>query len=95
MVAFHKKLNIHVTAYSPLGASGFAGKRDIVKNLSLFSEPVLQTIAEKNGKSVAQVVLNWHVMHRGHIVIPKTTKPERLTENFRVFDFKLSDEEYE
>jgi diketogulonate reductase-like aldo/keto reductase len=51
-------------------------------------------LAEKYGKSPAQVVLNWHVQHRGHVVIPKTTKVERLSENLLSYNFKLSEEEY-
>jgi 2,5-diketo-D-gluconate reductase A len=39
-------------------------------------------------------VLSWHIQHRGHIVIPKTTKKERLGENFQSYSFKLSDEDY-
>ena len=52
------------------------------------------SLAEKYGKSPAQIVLNWHVQHRGHVVIPKTTKVERLSENLLSYNFKLSEEEY-
>ena len=38
--------------------------------------------------------MNWH-LHRGHIIIPKTTNEERLTENLSVYDFNLTQEEYE
>jgi diketogulonate reductase-like aldo/keto reductase len=66
-----------------------------VKDLNLFTEPSIVDAATKYGKSPAQIVLNWHVKHRGHIVIPKTTKLERLTENLKCFDFTLTPEEYQ
>lgn len=50
-------------------------------------------MAKKYEKSPAQIILNWH-LSRGIIIIPKTTKTSRLAENFNVFDFKLTDEEY-
>ena len=89
-----KKLGVHVTAYSPIGASGFEYKSAALKSLNLFTEPQIVLLAEKYGKSPAQIVLNWHVQHRGHVVIPKTTKVERLSENLLSYNFKLSEEEY-
>ena len=94
LVNFHAKLGIAVTAYSPLGASGFGGKGEALRALNLFSEPVLKEIADKHGKTPAQIVLNWH-LQRGHVLIPKTTKLERLAENFQVYDFTLTPEEVE
>ena len=94
-VAFNKKLGVAVTGYSPLGASGFAHKAAGLKELNLHKEELLVAIGAKYGKSPAQVALNWHVKHRGHIVIPKTAKVERLSENLRVYDFELTKEEYE
>jgi aldehyde reductase len=66
-----------------------------VKALNLFEEPVIKQLATKYGKTAGQIVLNWHVKHRNHIIIPKTTKVERLSENFQVYDFSLTSEEYE
>jgi 2,5-diketo-D-gluconate reductase A len=56
-------------------------RSDDLKKLSLFEEPVITSLATKYGKKTGQIILNWH-LHRGHIIIPKTTKVERLGENF-------------
>lgn len=58
----------------------------------LFTDPVLEKIAAKYGKTTAQVMLRWHIQ-RGIAVIPKSTHIERMKENFDVFGFTLSDEE--
>jgi 2,5-diketo-D-gluconate reductase A len=55
---------------------------------ALFSHPVLTGIAARHGRSVAQIVLRW-LMQRGVVAIPKSVRPERIAENFRVFDFEL------
>lgn len=60
----------------------------------LFENPVLAEIGKRHGKSVAQVVLRW-LIQRGVVVIPKSVRPERIQENFNVFDFELSAEEME
>ncbi|AQU70114.1 aldo/keto reductase [Streptomyces niveus] len=66
---------------------GFAeGKND------LFSNPVLSGIGEKHGKSVAQVVLRW-LTQRGVVAIPKSVRPDRMAENFGIFDFELTDDQ--
>lgn len=76
------KYNIQIEAWAPFGE----GRGE------LFSNPVLAKIGEKYGKSVAQVILRWHIQ-RGVVVIPKTTHIERMKENFNVFDFTLSQED--
>lgn len=58
----------------------------------LFTDPVLEKIAAKYGKTTAQVMLRWHIQ-RGIAVIPKSTHIERMRENFDVFGFTLSDED--
>ena len=58
----------------------------------MFRLPELRAIGETYGKTAAQVILRWH-LQRGVVVIPKSTHIERMEENFRVFDFKLSSED--
>ncbi len=74
---FHSKHNIATEAWSPLGQ----GK--------ILEDATLKAIAEKHGKSVAQVILRWHI-ETGNIVIPKSVTPARIKENFDVFDFRLN-----
>ncbi|MEW2444540.1 aldo/keto reductase [Micromonospora marina] len=54
----------------------------------LLTDPVVARIAVKHGRSAAQVVLRWHVQ-QGHVVIPKSTRPERIRENIDVYGFAL------
>lgn len=93
VLKFHNTFGISITAYAPIGSSHWNLRKEEYKGLELLKEPLLVGLAEKYGKSPAQIVLNWH-LHRGIIVIPKTTKVERLAENLNVFDFKLEEEEY-
>jgi len=58
----------------------------------IFQNPLLRSIAEKHGKSIAQVVVRW-LVQREIVAIPKSVRKERMAENLAVFDFKLSDEE--
>ncbi|MFI5555325.1 aldo/keto reductase [Streptomyces sp. NPDC051738] len=59
---------------------------------NLFTNPVLSEIGEKHGKSVAQVVLRW-LTQRGVVAIPKSVRPDRMAENFDIFDFELTDDQ--
>jgi len=88
LVKFCFKYDIMVTAYSPLcrGTNNF--EKDIQK------EPLLIELAQKYGKTVAQVVLNWH-LSRGYVIIPKTSTPSRLQENFESDSFEMSKEDLE
>ncbi|MDO7846444.1 aldo/keto reductase [Hymenobacter sp. M29] len=61
---------------------------------NLFHNELLQGIAGKYQKSVAQVVLRW-LTQRGVVAIPKSVRPERMAENFNIFDFELSPEDIE
>jgi len=73
-------------AWSPIGGiTSYRGGG----SKSTFDEPVILEIANQFGKSAAQVMLRWQLQH-GRSAIPKSTKPERIAENFDVFDFELS-----
>jgi 2,5-diketo-D-gluconate reductase A len=74
---FHSKHDIATEAWSPLGQG------------TILENPTLRSIAEKHGKSVAQVILRWHI-ETGNIVIPKSVTPARIKENFDIFNFSLN-----
>jgi len=77
---FHREHEILTEAWSPLGKG------------TVLDDARISEIAAAHGRTPAQVVLRWHVQ-LGNVVIPKSATPERIEENFRVFDFELSDEE--
>jgi 2,5-diketo-D-gluconate reductase A len=78
----HADLGIVTEAWSPL-AQG-----------EVLDDPELTEIASGHGKSTGQVVLRWHIQ-LGNVVFPKSVTPERIEENFDIFDFHLSDDEME
>ncbi|MBT2716142.1 aldo/keto reductase [Bacillus sp. ISL-57] len=78
--AFCKEQGIQLEAWSPLMQG------------ELLDNDVLQAIATKHGKSVAQVILRWDLQN-GIVTIPKSTKEHRIVENSTVFDFELTAEE--
>jgi 2,5-diketo-D-gluconate reductase A len=55
---------------------------------AVLDDPVITEIAERLDRTPAQVVLRWHIQH-GYIVFPKSVTPERIRENFALFDFEL------
>ena len=55
---------------------------------AVLDDPVITEIAERLGRTPAQVVMRWHI-ERGNIVFPKSITPARIKENFQVFDFEL------
>lgn len=61
---------------------------------AVLDDPVVEKVAERVGRTPAQVVLRWHVQ-RGDIVFPKSTTPSRIKENFELFDFELGDADIE
>ena len=81
--ALLKEHNIALQAWYPLGGRG---------NDSIMSEPLIQVLAEKHGKSPAQVLVRWHIQH-GHIVIPGSKTPSHIAHNIELFDFALTGEE--
>ena len=58
----------------------------------LFNEDIIKKLSEKYKKTAAQIILRWHIQS-GFITIPKSCNPERIKENFEVFDFELSEDE--
>lgn len=81
-IAFHQELGVVQQAWAPLAEGKF----------EIFSNPILTQIAQKHGKSVAQVVLRW-LNQRGVAIIPKSVKVERMIENRAIFDFALDNED--
>jgi diketogulonate reductase-like aldo/keto reductase len=77
---------IRTQAWSPIG--GITFYRD-GSHGSTLEDPVIGKIATTHGKTPAQVMLRWH-LQEGRSVIPKSTKPHRIAENFDVFDFDLT-----
>ncbi|PGY16006.1 aldo/keto reductase [Bacillus sp. AFS031507] len=80
LLAFCKNEGIQLEAWSPL------------KQGKLLNEPVLEDLAHKYNKSVAQVILRWDLQH-GVVTIPKSIKEHRIIENADIFDFELSTED--
>ena len=59
---------------------------------AVLEDPTITRIAERVGRSAAQVTLRWHVQ-RGDVIFPKSTTPSRIAENFALFDFELTDDD--
>ena len=76
--AYHREHGIATEAWSPIGQGG-----------DLLRDERLVGLAEKYGKSPAQLVLRWHI-ELGNIVFPKSVTPARIRENIEVFDFELA-----
>jgi len=76
----HAGLGVVTESWSPLGQG------------NVLADPVIGEIAQRHGKSPAQVIIRWH-LDLGLVVIPKSVTPSRIVENFEVFDFTLSEED--
>lgn len=75
--------DIMLTAYSPLAQGKVIENKD------------LQEIADKYGKSPAQVSLRWLIEQENVVAIPKASSKDHLKANFNIFDFELTDDEFE
>ncbi|MCW2812356.1 MAG: 2,5-didehydrogluconate reductase [Friedmanniella sp.] len=78
--AYGQQHGILTEAWSPIAQGG------------VLEDPTITTIANRVGKSPAQVTLRWHVQ-RGDIIFPKSTTPSRIKENFEIFDFELTEDD--
>lgn len=79
-----QRLGIMVESWYPLGGRGHQKE--------LLSDPVLKTIADRHGKSIAQIILRWD-FQRNVVVIPGSSNRAHLLENISIFDFELSNDE--
>nr|XP_012596675.1 1,5-anhydro-D-fructose reductase isoform X2 [Microcebus murinus] len=84
LIDFCQSRNVSVTAYRPLGGS--------CEGIDMMDDPMIQKIARKHNKSSAQIMIRFQIQ-RDVIVIPKSVTPERIKENFQVFDFELTEED--
>ena len=80
MLSYCEENNIQLVAWSPI----MRGK--------LFSNELMIDLSEKYKKTIAQIILRWH-MQRGVIPIPKSSNEERIKENLNIFDFELSNDD--
>uniref|UniRef100_A0A915D2G1 NADP-dependent oxidoreductase domain-containing protein n=1 Tax=Ditylenchus dipsaci TaxID=166011 RepID=A0A915D2G1_9BILA len=91
LVDLCKKLKISVTSYGPLGSPGSQAVRGGVQ-ANLLSRDLVVDLAKKYKKTPAQILLR-QIIQRGISVIPKSTNPKRVQENFDVLDFEISAED--
>jgi len=77
---FHAAHDIVTEAWSPLGQG------------AALAHPVVRDLAQRHGKTPAQIVLRWHI-DIGNVAIPKSVTPSRISENIDVFDFELTTED--
>lgn len=80
--SFHAEHGIITQSWSPIGGEG----------VNVLREQTIVDLAERYGKTPAQIVLRWH-MELGLTAVPKSSDPERLAENLDVFDFSLTSED--
>jgi 2,5-diketo-D-gluconate reductase A len=78
--AWHGDHDVATEAWSPLAQGG------------LLEDGTIETVAAHHDRTPAQVILRWH-LQIGNVVIPKSSNPERIRENFEVFDFELSEDD--
>ncbi|KAG8078475.1 hypothetical protein GUJ93_ZPchr0007g3822 [Zizania palustris] len=84
--SFCQSTGVHLTAYSPLGSPGTSWMSG-----NVLKAPIIITIAEKLGKTPAQVALRWN-LQMGHSMLPKSVSEERIKQNIDVYDWSIPDE---
>ena len=95
LVDFYRKCGVAVEAYAPLSGPSFPARKGEYKELNLLKDPVIESLSNKYNKAPSTIILNMHLHHRNHIVIPNTYNTSHLEQNYRVWDFKFSSEDYE
>jgi len=92
LLDYCKSNAIQLAAYSPLG-SPQSNRGQLQDAPSIFTDPLLQTLATKYQRSVAQIGIRW-IIEKNVVCLPKSVTPERIKDNFTVFDFELSLEDH-
>lgn len=87
--AVHSRLGIVTQAWSPLGGVNVYRPADPGAVKNPLTHPIVVGLANKHGKTPAQVVLRWHIEH-GFSAIPKSVRPVRIAENIGILDFVLT-----
>ena len=93
---FCGKEGIVVIAYNPMVKGAYCKESEKIineKKFDLFNEDIIINLSKKYGKTVGQIILNWH-LHTGDIPIPSTSNPNRMKENLGAIDFKMDDNDY-
>lgn len=78
---------IHFQAYSPLGSPGTS----FIKGSNVLTHPIVNQVAEKLGKTPAQVALRWGIQ-MGHSVLPKSTSEARIKQNLHIYEWSIPDD---
>lgn len=94
LLDFCQKHNITFNSYSSLGCPDRASTLGISWNPlpEVLNDPAIAAIAQKYGKTPAQVILRWH-WQQGIVVNPRTSNPDQMLENLSIFDFELERQE--
>ncbi len=79
-----RKYGVVVESWYPFGGRGHTSEN--------FNNETVTAIAKSHGKTSAQIILRWH-LQAGYIAIPGSSNPEHIAENYRIFDFELSNDE--
>ena len=79
-----RKYGVVVESWYPFGGRGHTSEN--------FNNETITAIAKSHGKTSAQVILRWH-LQAGYIAIPGSSNPDHIAENYRIFDFELTDDE--